>query len=117
MAERLIVSDEELFALAGGEVIVAFAARHEVDLGDELELVAGGPRSESGSTPPLPGGLVGLVVGLQPASSLAGPGGAPPDSHAADGDAVILRVFTDDGPVLADAEFESRRAIVEAMFG
>ncbi|NNL96908.1 MAG: hypothetical protein HKO63_01765 [Acidimicrobiia bacterium] len=112
MADRLLVPDEDLVALARGEAIVAFAARHEVDLNDELELVAGGPRSAGGPTETPPDGLVGLVVGLQPASSIAGP--VPAD--LSDGDAGILRVFDEDGPVLADVEFESRRSDVEAMF-
>lgn len=128
MADRLVLPDQELAALVTGEVIVAFAPRHDVDLNDELELIAGRPRatSELSGEPDdsTPSGLTladvsGLVVGLQPAASLVGPAGA--DLHILgqepDGDAVILRVFVGNEPVLSDAEFEVRRAAVEAMFG
>ncbi|MGI9609982.1 MAG: hypothetical protein ACR2NL_06780 [Acidimicrobiia bacterium] len=115
MADRLVVPEEDLKALAGGERIVAFASRHEVDLNDELELVAGILPDDSAT---LPAGLVGLVVGLQPAASMSGDASVialPGDVQ--DGDAVILRVFVGTEPALTDAEFESRRAAVEAMFG
>jgi hypothetical protein len=128
VADRLVLPDQELAALVTGGVIVAFAPRHEVDLNDELELIAGRPRapSELSGEPDdsTPSGLIladvsGLVVGLQPAASLVGPAGA--DLHILgeepDGDAVILRVFVGTEPVLSDAEFEVRRAAVEAMFG
>jgi len=123
MGDRLLVPDEDLIALAAGEVIVAFAERNAVDLNDELELVAGGPRGSESVDPPTD--HIGLVVGLQPASSLAGDLSVhvPPNMSNGDaafisnGDAVILRVFDHSGPVLTDDEFESRRAIVEAMFG
>ena len=119
MADRLVVPEEDLLALAAGDVIVAFASRHAVDLNDEIELVAGGPRGDSEPAVPPPVGLVGLVVGLQPASSLAGPNSAtgPIPAGGPEGDAVILRVFAGNEPVLSDVEFESRRAVVEAMFG
>ncbi len=128
MADRLTLPDPDLQALAAGTVVVAFAARHAVDLNDELELIPGGPRqpaelsedhatvAEAGS----PGtGYLGLVVGLQPAAALAGAGGSAHHILATipDGDAVILRVFSADGsPVLGDDEFAVRRAAVEAMF-
>lgn len=127
MADRLALADQDLAALATGKVIVAFAARHAVDLNDELELVASGPRPATelsgGSTavvpidtPPV--GLVGLVIGLQPAASLAGPAGSIHHglADAPEGDAVILRVFDGDAPVLSDAEFDRRRTAVEALF-
>jgi hypothetical protein len=116
MADRLIVPDDDLGALARGEIIVAFAARHEVDLNDELDLVPAGPGGDSESPISLPEGLVGLVVGLQPASSLAGADAGNPPDRAPNGDAVILRVYAGAEPVLADGEFASRRAAVEALF-
>jgi hypothetical protein len=128
VADRLVLPVQDLAALVTGEVIVAFAPRHEVDLNDELELIAGRPRatSELSGAPagPATSGLIpddvsGLVVGLQPATSLGGPEGT--DLHILSevpvGDAVILRVFVGNEPVLADHEFENRRAAVEAMFG
>lgn len=124
MAERLELPDQDLQALATGRTIVAFGERHAVGLNDELELIATGPRPAAevsdetlaaGGAPP--DGLVGLVVGLQPAASLSDAAG---DHHiltaTPDGDLIILRVFADSGPVLGDAEFEQRRAAVEAMF-
>ena len=128
MADRLDLPIQDLEALATGKTIIAFAGRHEVDLNDELELVASGSRavgelSSRYARPAPPGpppvGLVGLVVGLQPATSLGGPTGTGIHilNEVPDGDAVILRVFVGDTPVLADPEFEIRRAAVEAMFG
>ncbi len=124
MADRLSIPDQDLAALAAGEVIVAFASRHAVDLNDELELVASGPRPMTELAgrraqvvaPATP--LFGLVVGLQPAASLSGTDGAIHHvlARVPDGDAIILRVFAGDVPVLPDAEFEARRETVEAMF-
>ena len=77
MADRLELPDPDLQALAAGTVIVAFAARHAVNLNDELELVPMGPRPASDLAPahtnlvsvgPPTGELTGLVVGLQPAA-------------------------------------------------
>ncbi len=127
MADRLALPDPDLQALAIGTVIVAFAPRHAVDLNDELVLVATGPRpgselatahSELVSAGPPAGEFVGLVVGLQPAASLAGPEGLTHHILAAvpDGDAIILRVFSENGPVLDEEEFAHRRAAVEAVF-
>ncbi len=128
MADRLALPDPDLQALVTGTVVVAFAARHAVDLNDELELVGTGPRQAielsaehiglSSAGPPS-GEFVGLVVGLQPAASLSQPEGTAHHILAAvpDGDAVILRVFGADGPVLDEDEFEHRRTAVEAMFG
>ncbi len=127
MADRLSVPDPDLHALATGRIVVAFVPRHSVDLNDELELDPAGPR--------LPGELskanaelataeapsdeyVGLVVGLQPAASLGGPAGAHHHllAKVPDGDLAILRVFSESGPALDDAEFEARRLAIEAMF-
>jgi hypothetical protein len=127
MADRLRLPDPDLQALAGGTVIVAFAERHSVGLNDELDLIPAGPRldtelSEQGivlnALGPPDRELVGLVVGLQPAASLAGPAGA--DHHvlaeAPEGDVLILRVFSPEGPVLSDEAFGRQRAAIEAMF-
>ena len=127
MADELAIPDPDLQALASGTVIVAFADRNAVGLNDEVELIPAGPRPPSelsrdgqeliGLGPPGEQ-LVGLVVGLQPAASLAGPGGS--DHHllaeVPEGDVVILRVFGPAGPVVSDEEFEVRRAAIEAMF-
>jgi hypothetical protein len=128
MAERLELPDPDLQALAAGTVIVAFAPRHAVDLNDELELVPSGGRPASDlssahtglaltGTPA--GEYSGLVVGLQPAASLARDEGAAYHILAAvpEGDAVILRVFSAKGPVLTDDEFTEHLTAVEAVFG
>lgn len=128
MADRLVIPDPDLQALVTGTVIVAFAVRHAVDLNDELDLVAGGPRPVAelaaqhaglASAGPPAGTFVGLVVGLQPAASLAGAEGAAHHilARVPDGDAVILRVFSQDGPVLIEEEFDRLRTVVEAVFG
>lgn len=127
MADELTVPDPDLQALATGTVIVAFADRHAVGLNDELELIPAGPRPVSELSPQgealnglgAPGEqLTGLVVGLQPAASLAGPDGSGHHvlAEVPAGDAVILRVFGPAGPVLSDQEFEARRVAIEAMF-
>lgn len=127
MADRLAIPDPDVLALATGETVVAFVPRNSVDLNDELELEPVGRRS--------PGELAethahlatsgtetvnatALVVGLQPAASLAGGDGAAHHILASvpDGDIAILRVYTDRGPVLTDDEFEARREAIEAMF-
>lgn len=125
MADRLELPDADLRALADGTVIVAFAPRHAIDLNDELELVPIGARPAAELSPahaglaqagPPTGEFTGLVVGLQPAASLA----AGADHHilaaVPEGDAVILRVYSDRGPVLSDAGFSARRSAVEAAF-
>ena len=127
MADRLELPDQDLAALAGGEVIVAFAPRHAVDLNDELELVPVGPRPTSelspahtdlGSVGPPTGEFTGLVVGLQPAASLASDEG---DDHhilvaVPEGDAIIMRVFSAHGPVHTDDQFIERLTAIEAVF-
>ena len=127
MADSLTLPDPDLAALALGRTVVAFIPRHAVDLNDELELEAGGPRPSEqlsranqdllGLGPP-DGPLVGLVVGLQPAASLGGPNGSPHHvlNSVPEGDVAILRVFDGAEPALSDDEFEARRAAVEAMF-
>jgi len=127
MADSLALPDPDLAALALGRTVVAFIPRHAVDLNDELELEAGGPRPSEevsqanqdllGLGPP-DGALVGLVVGLQPAASLGGPSGREHHvlSSVPEGDVAILRVFKGAEPALGDDEFEARRAAVEAMF-
>ena len=127
MADRLRLPDQDLAALAAGEVIVAFAPRHAVDLNDELELVAGGARDSSEVSPAhadlaeadTPDAVYsGLVVGLQPAASLASDMGTVHHILATvpEGDAVIMRVFSAQGPVLTDEQFAERLAAVEAVF-
>jgi hypothetical protein len=127
MAERLELPNPDLLALAAGTVIVAFAPRHAVDLNDELELVPVGARPASDLAPahrglatvdPPEGEYSGLVVGLQPAASLAGSDGAAHHILAAapEGDAVIMRVFSAQGPVLTDDKFAECLAGIEAVF-
>jgi len=127
MADRLELPDADLRALGSGTVIVAFAPRHAVDLNDELELVPVGARAASELAPahagladigPPTGELTGLVVGLQPAASLAGAEGAAHHilTVVPEGDAVIMRVFSPSGPVLTDERFIERLAAVEAVF-
>jgi len=127
MADELRVPDPDLLALARGETIVAFAERHAVGLNDELDLTPSGPRPDDGLSargvelnalgPPAEN-LTGLVVGLQPAASLAGPRGTEHHvlAEAPEGDVAILRVFTSEGPVLTDEAFGQQRAAIEAMF-
>ena len=97
MADELRLPSAELDALASGETIVAITDRHEVDLNDELDLLAADGTDR---------GLTGLVVGLQPATSVAG--------HT--GDAVLLRVFDAGGPVLDDPAFQDRLETVQAQW-
>ncbi|NNC93367.1 MAG: hypothetical protein HKN80_12840 [Acidimicrobiia bacterium] len=125
MADRLELPDPDLHALATGTVIVAFAPRYAVDLNDELELVPIGARPASdlsaahlANVAPPTGAFTGLVVGLQPAASLASDEGAAHHILAAvpAGDVVIMRVFSIEGPVLTDPEFAERLAAIEAVF-
>lgn len=127
MADVLELPDQDLQALAGGTVIVAFAPRHAVDLNDELELVPIGARPVSDLSPthtgptdagPPTGEFTGLVVGLQPAASLASNEGTAHHILAIvpEGDAVILRVFSTQGPVLTDEQFTERLTAIEAVF-
>ena len=95
MEDSLVVSTGTLEALAGGDTIVAITSRNAVTLNDEVELVA-----EDGP----PGDLVALVVAVQPAASMADAGG----------DAVLLRVFKGNDPVVSDEAFAAMRAEVEA---
>ncbi|NNF10145.1 MAG: hypothetical protein HKN74_07670 [Acidimicrobiia bacterium] len=97
MADELRLPVDELDALATGETIVAITDRHEVDLNDELDLLA--PDGTDG-------GVTGLVVGLQPARSVAG----------RDGDAVLLRVLDRGRPVLDDPTFQNRLEEVQAQW-
>ena len=124
MASDLTLPTPDLWLLASGASVVAFAARHAADLNDELELLPGSPRpaselkNEPGATELLSGvdELTALVVGVQPASSL----GAESDNNfltfVPEGDVLILRVYRADQPVLDDSEFEAQRAEVEAEF-
>ena len=124
MASTLTLPIPDLWLLAGGTSVVAFAPRHAVDLNDEVELWAGPPRPKSELRPGLasichespPGDLTALVIGLQPASSLS----TESDSHyltfVPEGDVLILRVYQGERPVLEDAAFEARRVEVEADF-
>ena len=127
MADRLELPDQDLQALAGGTVIVAFAPRHAVDLNDELELVPIGARPVSDLSPAHTGladagaptgEYSGLVVGLQPAASLASDKGTVHHILAAvpEGDAVIMRVFSAQGPVLTDEQFAEHLTAIEAVF-
>lgn len=127
MPDELTVPDPDLRALATGTAIVAFTDRHAVGLYDELELIPAGPRPVSELSPegaalnglgPPEEQLTGLVVGLQPAASLAGPDGSGHHvlAQVPTGDVAILRVFGPAGPVLSDQDFEARRAAIEAMF-
>ena len=97
MADRLTLTSDELDALEAGTTIVALTDRHEVDLNDELDLMPDvGPDR----------GITGLVVGLQPATSVSGRAG----------DAVLLRVFRDGSPVLDDHAFQERLEEVQARW-
>ncbi|MEE8491337.1 MAG: hypothetical protein V3S60_06825 [Acidimicrobiia bacterium] len=124
MASELTLPIPDLWLLASGKSVVAFAPRHAVDLNDELELAPGPPRpaaelkADPGAVvePSAFDDLTALVMGVQPASSLS------PESDnnfltiLPEGDVLILRVYRGNRPVLDDAEFEARRAEVEAEF-
>ncbi|MEE9229058.1 MAG: hypothetical protein V3U47_08805 [Acidimicrobiia bacterium] len=124
MASELTLPIPDLWLLASGKSVVAFAPRHAVDLNDELELAPGPPRpaaelkADPGAVvePSALDDLTALVMGVQPASSLS------PESDnnfltiLPEGDVLILRVYRGNRPVLDDAEFEARRAEVEAEF-
>ena len=127
MASSLVVPIPDLAALAGGTTVVAFASRHAVDLNDELDLIPSADRPEHELSPPHtelagaecpPGPWTALVVGLQPASSLAGAEGMQHHilAEVPDGDAVILRVWGPGGPVLSDEAFAAEQAAVETAF-
>lgn len=124
MASELTLPIPDLWLLASGKSVVAFAPRHAVDLNDELELAPGPPRpaaelkADPGAVvePSALDDLTALVMGVQPASSLS------PESDnnfltiLPEGDVLILRVYRGNRPVLDDAEFEAQRAEVEAEF-
>ena len=123
MASELTLPMPDLWLLASGKSVVAFASRHAVDLNDELELTPGPPRpaaelkAEPGVVEPSAlDDVTALVMGVQPASSLS------PESDnnfltiLPEGDVLILRVYRGTRPVLDDAEFEAQRAEVEAEF-
>ncbi len=123
MASDLTLPTPDLWLLAAGRSVVAFCPRHLVDLNDELELEAGPARPDSelhsdfvGLGDPGFDDLAALVIGVQPASSLS----IQSESHfltfVPEGDVLILRVYRDNEPVLEEAEFEKRRADVEADF-
>lgn len=127
MAGVLVLPIPDLAALAAGRTVVAFAARHAVDIDDEVELIPAGTRAEAklqrryallaeAETPE--GEWSALVVGLQPASSL---GRADTMQHhilaeVPDGDAVILRVYGPEGAVLSDEAFADEQLAVAAAF-
>lgn len=125
MATSLTVPTPDLWLLATGRTVVAFAPRHAVDLGDELELAPGPARPElelrSGygydREPPSVDAFTALVLGVQPASSLSPEAESNFLASTPEGDVVILRVYRGEAPVLDDGEFERRRAEVEADFG
>lgn len=124
MASELTLPMPDLWLLASGKSVVAFAARHAVDLNDELQLTPGPPRpaaelkAEPGTAvePSELDDVTALVMGVQPASSLS------PESDnnfltiLPEGDVLILRVYRGNRPVLDDAGFEAQRAEVEAEF-
>ena len=124
MSSELTLPMPDLWLLASGKSVVAFASRHAVDLNDELELAPGPPRpvaelkAEPGAVvePSALDDLTALVMGVQPASSLS------PESDnnfltiLPEGDVLILRVYRENRPVLDDVEFEALRAEVEAEF-
>ena len=124
MASELTLPIPDLWLLASGKSVVAFAPRHAVDLNDELELAPGPPRpaaelkADPGAVvePSALDDLTALVMGVQPASSLS------PESDnnfltiLPEGDVLILRVYRGNRSVLDDAEFETLRAEVEGEF-
>ena len=123
MASELTLPMPDLWLLVTGKSVVAFAPRHAVDLNDEVELMAGPARPESEIRPGLEfenslpaGDLSALVIGLQPASSLSTQSETNYLAFVPEGDALILRVYQGDRPVLEDADFEARRVEVEAEF-
>lgn len=117
----------DLVALVTGDTVVAFVARHAVDLYEEVDLLPSGSRPRTSLQPDyqhlaaaaVPDGeWTALVVGLQPASSLAARSALQHHilSEVPDGDAAILRVFGAEGPVLSDEAFEMARLAAEAAF-
>ena len=98
MADRLSLPGDVIGSLEGGKSIVVITRRHAVDLNDELELIA------EGDSPHDP--LTALVVAIQPAASMT----------TGEGDAVLLRVYGPNGPVLDDETFMSQRLEIEAQW-
>ena len=124
MASELTLPIPDLWLLASGKSVVAFAPRHAVDLNDELELAPGPPRpaaelkADPGSVvePSALDDLTALVMGVQPASSLSPESDGNFLTNLPEGDVLILRVYRGNRPVLDGAEFEAQRAEVEAEF-
>lgn len=120
----------DLRALVEGEVVVAFVPRAEVQLGDEVELSAGGSRPAEELKPAYrrwaddeapEGRWTALVEAVHPAASLDADRGDPRHILTREalpgGDLLVLRVFGLDGPVLSDRAFAGRLASLEAGLG
>ena len=110
----------DVLALVTGESIVAFTGRSTVELGDEVELEASGPRPATELQPgyrhwanrPAPEGAWSAVVEeVHPTAALDPAAGASRHVLAAvpDGDLVVVRVYGPDGPVLSDVAYAARR--------
>ncbi len=126
----LQVPDAELRALAGGEIVAAFADRAAVDEGDEVELAPGGDVDPATLKPayarwaaagPPPGEWTAVVTAVHPASSLDPESGSARHVRTAaptDGDLVVLRVYDGERAVLSDEAFAARvRSLEGALTG
>lgn len=119
----LTVSNVELRALASGETIVAFVTRGTSTEGDEVVLRGGGPVPRGGVKPAyrrweattVAGEFNAVVVAVTPSAMLDPVAGAARHvlMEPGEGDVVVLRVYTGEGPVLSDTAFAARRGSVE----
>ena len=119
----LLLGNAELFALATGEIVIAFVPRGTLTEGDEIELTGSGPSSPASLKAPYRrwaqqaalDGYGAVVVSVDPAAMLDPASGAARHIRAdpGDGDLVVLRVFGSEGPVLSDEAFAARRHSVE----
>ncbi len=119
LAAMLMVTDQELRALASGESVIAFVARNTVSEGDEVELTSGSSlpadrlkpayRRWADAGPPA-GPWSAVVESVEPAASLDPVAGASRHvlSESGQGDMVVLRVFASSGPVLSEVAFDAR---------
>lgn len=123
----LALPDPDLRALATGEVVVGFAARGTVEVGDEVGLAAAGARAPADLKPayrhwsdagPPEGNWTAIVEAVHPAALLDGAAGTARHILAAvpEGDLVVLRVYGPGGPVLSDVAYAARRRSLDGAW-
>jgi hypothetical protein len=109
----------DLIALVSGEIVVAESERGTLSEGDELDLEAGPARPAEELKPAYrrwsyaavpEGRWTGVVVAVHPAQAFDADSGASRHllTRALQGDVVVLRVYSEAGPVLSDVAFDAR---------